>query len=108
MRLLGGGDEPEIVAEPLDVGPGRQHHGLDAPRQLPVAAPGHDREGALLALPVERRPVGADAHVEHPAGAEGDLGQPGQDAALADERRLLVADQGRQRRSAREVRWRVR
>ncbi len=67
----------QVVAEPLDTGPGRQHHGFDAPRRLPLALPGHDRKGAGLA---PGRRAAADgwltgALVEHAAGAEGGLGQ---------------------------------
>ena len=42
----------------------------------------------------------AVADVEHAAGAERDLGPAGPDAALADERALLVADEGGDRRGA--------
>ena len=78
-------DDAEVVAEPLDVGAGRQHDRLDAPGRHAVAAPGHDREAAA------RRPArsnrgrsAAEVQVEHAAGAEGDLGLAGRDAALAD------------------------
>ena len=38
--------------------------------------------------------LAAEAHVEHPAGAERDLGLARPHAALAEQRRLLVADEG--------------
>ena len=56
---------------------------------------------AARAPRVERRAASAPTHeVEHAAGAEGDLGQPGPHAALADERRLLVAGDAADRRRA--------
>ena len=49
-------------------------------------------------------PVGAGTHVEEGAGAECELGQPLQNAALPDERRLLVADDPGYRRGSRAKR----
>ena len=48
--------------------------------------------------------VGAQALVEHAAGAEGGLGLPGRGAALADERGLLVAGHAGDGRRARRAR----
>src|SRR6476646_8988800 len=48
-----------------------------------VATPGDDGEGAAPAASVEARSIGADDDVEHAAGAEGDLGWPRSDDALA-------------------------
>ena len=48
VRLVGARDDSEVVAEPLHVGPGREHHGLDAPDATPAVAPGHDRERPVL------------------------------------------------------------
>ena len=56
-------------------------------------APAHDRERAGRPAGVERRAVLTEAHVEHPAGAERDLGQsrparsPGRSATPAGRRR---------------------
>ena len=76
--VRGVGDDAEVVAQPLDVGAGREHHRLDAPRELAAAAPGHDRE-ACRPRPGARSAGRSrtEAEVEHPAGAEGDLGVAG-------------------------------
>ena len=47
----------------------------------------------------------ADDEVEHAAGAEGDLGRPRAHAALADERRLLVAGDAARSAVPRAARW---
>ena len=65
-----------------------------------VPAPGDDRERAGRPWRSATGRLGPDAHVEHAAGAERDLGHARPDAALPDERRLLVADQGGDRRRA--------
>ena len=65
-----------------------------------VPAPRHDREAAAVALALEPGALLAEVEVEHAAGAEGDLGQPRPHAALADQARLLVADERRDRRRA--------
>ena len=62
-----------------------------------VPAPPCPARGRAVARP--------DALVEHAAGAEGGLGQPGPGAALADERGLLVAGDAADGRCARAVRW---
>ena len=49
-----------------------------------------------------RRRFRPAAHVEHPTRAERDLGHPRLDASLADERRLLVADEAADRWAAGE------
>ena len=43
---LGRVDQAEVVAQPLDVRAGGEHHALEAPASVPADAPRHDREGA--------------------------------------------------------------
>src|SRR3546814_7705764 len=50
VALGGAGDDPEVVAEPLHVGAGGEHHGLGAPHDSPAGLPGHDREAPAVAL----------------------------------------------------------
>ena len=91
-RLGRGGriDQPEVVAEPFDGGPGGQHDRLDAPGEGPGPSPRHDREAAAGAADVEGGAV-AHAHIEHGARAEGGLGLTRPGAGLADQRRLLIS-----------------
>ena len=87
------GDDAEVVAQPLHVGAGRQHDRLEAPGR--ARRRGARRRSGTCRRRPGRRTTGRSGpthEVEHAAGAEGDLGQAGRDAALADERRLLVAD----------------
>ncbi len=91
LGLGRGGEEAEVVPQPLDSAAGREHDGLDAPRDPTVALPRDDREAPAATARLERRTGRADAEIEHAAGAEGDLRQPRSDAALTDERGLLVA-----------------
>ena len=93
-------DDAEVLDQPLHVGAGRQHDRLGAPRQLAVARPGDDRVGAVGRPPVRRRRRRPGAQVEHPARSERDLGLAAAHASLTDERRLLVADEGGDRRCA--------
>ena len=63
------------------------------------------RQATIGNVPAGPRPpndgrCGPTHEVEHAAGAEGDLGRAGGDAALADERRLLVADDAADQRRA--------
>ena len=77
---------PEVVAQPLDTGAGREHDRLGAPGGLAADPEGDDGEGARAPACGLRRPRPVPgALVEHPAGAEGCLGQAGQRAALAHE-----------------------
>src|SRR4051812_6127652 len=82
----------------MDVRSGGEHHGLDAPGDALVVAPGHDRERAGRAPLIERGRLLAEYEVEHATGAERDLGVARMHAALADERRLLVAEERGDRR----------
>ena len=98
-------DDAEVVAQPLDRLAGGEHERLDAPGDPSVAAPGRDGERPVRPALGELGPDRADAHVEHPARAEGHLGQTRPGAALADERRLLVAgDPGDRRRAGQGAR----
>ena len=84
-RLLGAGQQAEVVAEPLDARPGGEHHGLDAPRRRAGPLPGDDRERPGRAAAEGGRRSWPGAQVEHAAGAERRLGQAGAGAALADQ-----------------------
>ena len=50
LRLLRGGDDPEVVAEPLDHGAGREHHRFGAPGRL-AARRGQATMGKVPAPP---------------------------------------------------------
>ncbi len=93
---------PEIVAQPLHAGAGGEHDGLDPPGDHPRPAPADDRDGPGGTADRTGWAVGAEALVEHPAGAEGGLGLSWSGAALADERGLLVAGDTRDGRPAGE------
>ena len=96
-------DEPEVVAQPLHVGAGREHDRLDAPRDARRRAarrrsgtcrprrgartPGARRRGTRSSMPPVPNVI---------------LAMPGPHAALADERRLLVAGERGDRRRARQ------
>ena len=70
-----------------------------------VCAPRDDRERAVLAAFARTRAaVVAEHEVEHAAGAERDLGVAVAHAALADERRLLIAEQARRSAARRAAR----
>ena len=89
----GGFDEPELVAQPLDRRAGDEHRALERV----------GRRAARVAAQRREQPAAADhaarAGVQHQerTGAVGVLGHPGLEAALAEERRLLVARDARDR-----------
>ena len=97
VGLRAGVDDLQIVAEPLHAGSRGEHDRFDAVRRGAVFPPRDDREGAVPAPFGERGWGGPEREIEHGAGAERDLGVPVVHAALADERRLLVAENGRDR-----------
>ena len=105
----GGGDvvalgavamQPEVVAQPLDVGAGRQHDRLDAPRQ-PRRRATRRRSGTCRARRAGPTPgASAPRHTSSmPPVPNVILARPGAHAALADQRALLVADEGGDRRA---------
>ncbi len=89
-QLLGVGrvlDDPEPVAQPLDGGAGDEDRRLERVRGLPPDLPGDRRQQALG----RRRHGGALVDQHERAGAVRVLAEAGLDAALAEQRRLLVA-----------------
>ena len=89
LDIGAGGDQAEIVAQPLHEGAGDGDGALERVDRLRRAEPvGEGRE----------KPAGgrggrlADIHEHEAAGAVGVLGLAGLEAGLADERRLLIAE----------------
>ena len=89
-------ENAQVVHQPINIGAGGEHYGLDAPGEGTVAAPGHDREDALSGAVASVRGVAVGAHVQHSAGAKRDFRLTGAYAALPDEAALLVADKRRE------------
>ncbi len=82
--LLAGGDQPQLVPQPLHGGPGDEDRALERVGDRFTQAPGdcgHQRLGRHASV----------AYVHEAAGAVGVLGAAGLEAGLAEERRLLVA-----------------
>ena len=101
MALGAGGDQAEVVAQPLHVGARRQHDRLGAPRQR-AAVGTRRRSGTCRARCAGPTPGGsAPPHTSSmPPVPNVIFARPGVDAALADERRLLVADEAGDRWAA--------
>ena len=92
------GDDPERVAEPLHGGAGGRR-----PRRvvdLAAQAPGDRRQQALAGV----RRLGARVEQDEAAGPVGVLGLPGALAGLAEQGRLLIAGDSRDRNVAAEDR----
>ena len=106
VALLARRDQAEVVAQPFDVRAGGEHDPLDPPRQIAIARPQGQRDrcrAGIRLVPRGRTVVGAE--VEHPAGAERDLRPAAHHAVLADERRLLIAEDAGDRAVLRAARW---
>ena len=95
---LGGvGDDAEAVAQPEHGRARGDRRALEAVGAHAVALPEHQR---IRAVHREER-LGPDVQVEHRRGAVGDLHLARRQPELPHRRRLLVADDGRERRRAR-------
>ena len=91
LRFRRRGDEPHFVAQPLDHRPGHEHAALQGVARLPVELPGNG--GDQVADGLDR--VQPRVHQQKTAGAIGVFRHARGKAAIAEERRLLVAHQRR-------------
>ena len=89
LGFRGRGDQAHLVAQPLDHRPGHEHAALQCVARLPVELPGNG--GDQIADGLDR--VQPRVHQQKTAGAVGVFRHSRSKAAVAKQRRLLVAHQ---------------